>query len=334
MTVTETSAVSQDVARTLYTNMVRECAVDERLRRGIASGEFMTVIWPSRGQEAIPAAVGAALRQDDRMVTTYRGLHDSIGKGVPMTEIIGEVLGRRAGASGGKGGTMHITAPEHGLMLTTGIVGAGVPIAVGLALGARQQKSDRVVVVNFGDGATNTGSFHEGMNLAAVWNLPVIFICQNNLYAEMTPIGATMKIDEVWKRALGYDMVGFRVDGNDPEAMYLAVAEAVERGRNGGGPTFIEAVTFRFNGHYFGDKSAYIPAEEMAEAIENDPIVKYRSKLISSGELTEAELDEIDAAAAAEVDEAVKTVMASGVPDVSDLDKDMFEGDNLKGIPA
>lgn len=334
MTVTETPAVSRDVARTLYTNMVRECAVDERLRRGIASGEFMTVIWPSRGQEAIPAAVGAALRQDDRMVTTYRGLHDSIGKGVPMTEIIGEVLGRRAGASGGKGGTMHITDPEHGLMLTTGIVGAGVPIAVGLALGARQQKSDRVVVVNFGDGATNTGSFHEGMNLAAVWNLPVIFICQNNLYAEMTPIAATMKIDEVWKRALGYDMVGFRVDGNDPEAMYLAVAEAVERGRNGGGPTFIEALTFRFNGHYFGDKSAYIPAEEMAEAIENDPIVKYRTKLIGSGEFTEAELDEIDAAAAAEVAEAVKTVMASGVPDVSDLDKDLFEGDNLKGIPA
>lgn len=334
MTVTETRAVSQDVAHTLYTNMVRECAVDERLRRGIASGEFMTVIWPSRGQEAIPAAVGAALRQDDRMVTTYRGLHDSIGKGVPMTEIIGEVLGRRAGASGGKGGTMHITDPEHGVMLTTGIVGAGVPIAVGLALGARQQKSDRVVVVNFGDGATNTGSFHEGMNLAAVWNLPVIFICQNNLYAEMTPIAATMKIDEVWKRALGYDMVGLRVDGNDPEAMYLAVSEAVERGRAGGGPTFIEAVTFRFNGHYFGDKSAYIPAEEMAEAIEKDPIVTYRKKLIDSGEFTEAELDEIDAAAAAEVDEAVKTVLASGVPDVSDMDKDLFAGDNLKGIPA
>lgn len=334
MTVTETRAVSQDVAHTLYTNMVRECAVDERLRRGIASGEFMTVIWPSRGQEAIPAAVGAALRQDDRMVTTYRGLHDSIGKGVPMTEIIGEVLGRRAGASGGKGGTMHITDPEHGVMLTTGIVGAGVPIAVGLALGARQQKSDRVVVVNFGDGATNTGSFHEGMNLAAVWNLPVIFICQNNLYAEMTPIAATMKIDEVWKRALGYDMVGLRVDGNDPEAMYLAVSEAVERGRAGGGPTFIEAVTFRFNGHYFGDKSAYIPAEEMAEAIEKDPIVTYRRKLIDSGEFTEAELDEIDAAAAAEVDEAVKTVLASGVPDVSDMDKDLFAGDNLKGIPA
>lgn len=334
MTVTETPVVSQDVARALYTNMVREHAVDERIRRGIANGEFMTVIWPSRGQEAIPAAVGAALRQDDRVVTTYRGLHDSIGKGVPMTEIIGEVLGRRAGASGGKGGTMHIAAPDQGLMLTTGIVGAGAPIAVGLALAARQQGSDRVVVVNFGDGATNTGSFHEAMNLAAVWDLPVIFVCQNNLYAEMTPIAATMKIDEVWKRALAYDMTGFRVDGNDPEAMYEAVAKAVEKGRGGGGPTFIEAVTFRFNGHYVGDTMKYMPADELSEAIENDPIVKYRNKLIDEGRITVAELDRIEASAKAEVDEAVKIVVESGFPDPSELDKDLFEDNNLEGIPA
>lgn len=334
MTVTETPAVSQDVALELYTNMAREFAVEERLRNGIASGEFMAVIWPARGQEAIPAAVGAALRPDDRLVTTYRGLHDSIGKGVPMAEVIGEVLGRRAGASGGKGGTMHIAAPDQGLMLTTGIVGAGVPIAVGLALGARQQGSDRVVVVNFGDGATNTGSFHEGMNLAAVWNLPVIFICQNNLYAEMTPVGATMKIDQVWKRALAYDMVGFRIDGNDPEAMYHAVSEAAERGRNGGGPTFIEAVTFRFNGHYFGDTMKYIPAEELAEAIANDPIVQYRNKLIDGGVIAAAELDRIDATAKADVDEAVKIVVESGFPDSTAIDKDLFADNNLKGIPA
>lgn len=334
MLETETPAVSRVVARELYTNMAREFAVDDRLRRGLASGEFMTVIWPARGQEAIPAGVGAALRTDDRLVTTYRGLHDSIGKGVPMVEIIGEVLGRRAGASGGKGGTMHIAAPDQGLMLTTGIVGAGVPIAVGLALGARQQGSDRVVVVNFGDGATNTGSFHEGMNLAAVWNLPVIFICQNNLYAEMTPIGATMKIDQVWKRALAYDMTGSRVDGNDPEAMYQAVSEAAERGRNGGGPTFIEAVTFRFNGHYFGDTMKYIPAEELEQAIANDPIVRYRNKLVDGDVMAAAELDEIDAAAKAEVDEAVRIVVESGFPDASELDKDLFENNSLKGIPA
>jgi TPP-dependent pyruvate/acetoin dehydrogenase alpha subunit len=334
MTVTETTDVSQDVARDLYTRMALELAVDERLRRGIASGEFMTVIWPSRGQEAIPAGIGAALRDDDRLVTTYRGLHDSVGKGVPLVELIGEVLGRTAGASGGKGGTMHITAPEQGLMLTTGIVGAGVPIGVGLALAARQQGSDRVTVVSFGDGATNTGSFHEGLNLAAVWNLPVIFVCQNNLYAEMTPIGATMKIDEVRKRALAYDMPGIRIDGNDPEEVYRTITEAAERGRNGGGPTFIEAVTFRFNGHYFGDTMKYIPSEELAEAIANDPVVRYRTKLVESGVLSQSRASEIDQAAADEVEAAVKTVVASGFPDPSELDRDLHNDDDLKGIPA
>jgi acetoin:2,6-dichlorophenolindophenol oxidoreductase subunit alpha len=330
--MTVTAGVSRDQARELYAKMALAFAVDERLRRGIMRGEFATVIWPSRGQEAIAAGVSLALRPDDRLVTTYRGLHDHVTKGVPLTEVIGEVIGRSAGASGGKGGTMHIAAPAQGVMLTTGIVGAGVPIAVGVALAARQQESDRVVAVSFGDGATNTGSFHEAVNLAAVWDLPVIFVCQNNLYAEMTPIAETMRIKEVRERALGYGIPGVRVDGNDPEAVYHAVAEAAERGRGGGGPTFIEAVTFRFKGHYVGDPQRYMPPEELAEAEKNDPIIRYRALLTDGGLFTAAELASIDEQAAADVEAAVQAAVDTPPPGAGELDRDLY--DDMRGIPA
>ena len=209
-------------------------------RKGIGTGEFMCVYWPSRGQEAIAAAMGVTLRDDDQLVTTYRGLHDLIGKGVPLEEIYGEMMGRTVGASRGKGGTMHIAKPEVGVMLSTGIVGAGPPVGVGLAMAAKRKGLDRVTVVSFGDGATNTGSFHEAANMAALWDLPMVLVCQNNLYAEMTPTADTMKLDTVADRAAGYGMPGVRVDGNDPLAVMAALEEALARARRGGGPTFIE----------------------------------------------------------------------------------------------
>jgi pyruvate dehydrogenase E1 component alpha subunit len=217
-------------------------------------------------------------------------------------------------------------------MLDTGIVGAGVPVAVGLALAARQQGSDRVTTVTFGDGATNTGSFHEGVNLAAVWQLPVVFVCQNNKYAEMTPVADTMHITDVWKRALAFDIPGVQVDGNDPEAVHAAVSEAVERGRGGGGPTLVEAVTFRFKGHFAGDPMKYIPAEELAEAEEHDPIPRYRARLAEAGVLGAAELDAIDRQAAADVEAAVKEAAASDLPGPGALDQDFYA--DMKGIPA
>jgi pyruvate dehydrogenase E1 component alpha subunit len=331
--VTTTSAtVDPAVARQLYTTMKLAAACDERLRKGILRGEFATVIWPSRGQEAIAAGFGAALRGDDRLVTTYRGLHDLIAKGVPLEEVIGEVLGRTIGASRGKGGTMHISCPDAGVMLTTGIVGAGVPVAVGLALAARQQKSDRVVAVSFGDGATNTGSFHEGMNLASTWQLPVIFICQNNQFAEMTPIAETMHIEQVADRALAYAMPGQRIDGNDPEAVYQAVAEAADRGRSGGGPTFLECVTFRFEGHFVGDPQPYMPKEQLAAASAADPIPVYRQQLVDRGVLSAADADAIDADAAARVEDALRAVLESPAPDAAELDQDFFA--ELEGYPA
>jgi acetoin:2,6-dichlorophenolindophenol oxidoreductase subunit alpha len=330
--VSESSAVPADVARGMYATMTLAAACDERLRRGISRGEFAATIWPSRGQEAIPAGFGAALRRDDRLVTTYRGLHDLIGKGVPLPEVLGEVLGRRVGASRGKGGTMHITCPEAGVMLCTGIVGAGVPVAVGLALAARQQGSDRVVAVCFGDGATNTGSFHEGMNLASTWQLPVIFICQNNLFAEMTPIADTMHIDQVADRALAYAMPGYRIDGNDPDAVYQAVLRAAGLGRSGGGPTLLECVTFRFKGHYAGDPQKYMPAEELAAAEAADPIPRYREKLVAAGLCSDEELATIERQSTEQIEAALEEVLAAPPPDVDEIEKDFYV--EMKGVPA
>ncbi len=304
--------------------MVLMKAADDRLSKGIGTGEFMCVYWPSRGQEAIAAAMGVSLRHDDQLVTTYRGLHDLIGKGVPLQEIYGEMMGRTVGASRGKGGTMHIAKPDVGVMLSTGIVGAGPPVAVGLAMAAKRKRLDRVTVVSFGDGATNTGSFHEAANMAALWDLPVVFVCQNNQYAEMTPTVDTMKLDKVADRAAGYGMPGVRVDGNDPLAVAAALDEALGRARRGDGPSLLECVTFRFRGHYFGDRMPYIPKDQLAEAMAADPVPRFRQHLIDNGLLRDDELARIDEGALTEVEAALKAVMSAEAPSIDELDRDVY----------
>ncbi|ULE32502.1 thiamine pyrophosphate-dependent dehydrogenase E1 component subunit alpha [Mycobacterium sp. IDR2000157661] len=313
-----------DVQRRLYALMTLMKAADDRLSKGIGTGEFMCVYWPSRGQEAIAAAMGVALREDDQLVTTYRGLHDLIGKGVPLTEIYGEMMGRTVGAGRGKGGTMHIANPQRGVMLCTGIVGAGPPVAVGLAMAAQRKGLDRVTVVSFGDGATNTGSFHEAANMAALWNLPTVFVCQNNQYAEMTPTADTMKLDRVADRAAGYGMPGVRIDGNDPIAVTGALQSALERARRGDGPTLLECVTFRFRGHYFGDRMPYMPAEQLEAAIAADPVPRFRRHLIETGVCTDAELDRVENEALGEVERAVRAVLDADAPTADELDRDVY----------
>lgn len=310
--------------RRLYELMVLMKAADDRLSKGIGTGEFMCVYWPSRGQEAIAAAMGVALRPDDQLVTTYRGLHDLIGKGVPLEEIYGEMMGRIVGASRGKGGTMHIAKPEVGVMLSTGIVGAGPPVAVGLAMAAKRKGLDRVTVVSFGDGATSTGSFHEAANMAALWDLPMVFVCQNNLYAEMTPTADTMKLEQVADRAAGYGMPGVRVDGNDPLAVKAALDTALQRARGGAGPTFIECVTFRFRGHYFGDRMPYIPKEQLEAALAADPVPRFRRHLADAGTCGADELARIDDEAAAVVEDALRAVMSADSPAAHELDRDVY----------
>jgi acetoin:2,6-dichlorophenolindophenol oxidoreductase subunit alpha len=317
-------SVSAKAQKRIYALMVLMKAADDRLSKGIATGEFMCVYWPSRGQEAIAAAMGVSLRQDDQLVTTYRGLHDLIGKGVPLEEIYGEMMGRAVGASRGKGGTMHIAKPEVGVMLSTGIVGAGPPVGVGLALAAKRKGLDRVTVVSFGDGATNTGSFHEAANMAALWDLPMVLVCQNNRYAEMTPTEDTMKLERVADRAAGYGMPGVRVDGNDPLAVTTALDEALHRARRGDGPTFIECVTFRFRGHYFGDRMSYIAKDQLEAAMAADPVPRFRRYLIDNSICTDDELSRIDEGALTEVEMALKTVLSADVPSIEELERDVY----------
>ncbi|MGI8491395.1 MAG: thiamine pyrophosphate-dependent dehydrogenase E1 component subunit alpha [Acidimicrobiales bacterium] len=291
--------------------MTRIMRADERIRKGISRGELMSSYWPCAGQEAVAAGVGAALRADDWMVTTYRGLHDQLAKGVDMASIFAEMAGRATGACGGKGGTMHVADPDRGLMLSTGIVGAGIPVGAGLGLASKLRGEDRVTVVSFGDGAVNTGAFHEGVNLAAIWALPVVFVCQNNGFGEMTPISRVQRVERVSERAAGYGIPGVTVDGNDPVAVWQEADAAVGRARQGGGPTLLECVTYRLWGHYFGDPMEYMAPEELSAARNAHPVDVFRARLIDAGVLDAAGADALADAATDEVAAAWELAMAA-----------------------
>ena len=225
---------------------------------------------------------------------------------------------------------MHLTHPATGVMVTTGIVGSSMPIANGLAWAALLDGSKQVTVAYFGDGAANIGAFHEALNLAALWKLPVIFVCQNNGYGEHTRIENHMAGDLISKRAVGYAMPGFTVDGNDPFDMYAHAHAAIERARAGEGPTLLECKTFRFMGHAFGDNDAYMLEGEKAAHMAKDPLPAFRAKLIASGVASEAQLAQMQTAIEAEVDDAIAFAMACEFPGVEELRRDVF----AEEIPA
>jgi pyruvate dehydrogenase E1 component alpha subunit len=332
MTTTEAThllAPDQTTRLALYRTAARILAFDESYRAMMLAGKFGGMYYSPRGQEFISAGVSAHLRTDDYVVTTYRGLHDQIAKGVPMRELWAEYMGRATGSCRGKGGPMHVTSPQHGLMVTTGVVGSGLPIANGLALAAKMRGTGQVTAVNFGDGASNIGAFHESMNLASLWQLPVVFVCQNNKWAEYTSLRGGTTVANIADRAVAYSMAAITVDGNDPDAMYAAAGEAIERARTGSGPTLLEANTFRFCGHYFGDGGEYIPQAELAAAIEADPIPRYRRQLIEESVATEAQFDEIDGAAKDEAADAQQWAFAQPMPDPTELTTDVYA---LEGI--
>ena len=310
--------------RRMYQLMSLILTCDERVRRGLSAGEFATTYWPATGQEAIAAALGTVLRTDDQLVTTYRGLHDQLAKGVPLGPLVAEILTRRSGVNAGKGGSMHISHPPSGLVLSTGIVGSGLPIATGVALAAQQSGSDQVTAASFGDGATGTGSFHEAVNLAALWRLPVVFVCQNNRFAEMTSTAEAQPVAHVVDRAAAYGIVGEQVDGNDPDAVYGALDEAVARARSGAGPTLLECLTYRLWGHYFGDPMRYMPREELDQARADEPVGRYRARLIVDGVLDEEEAAAIDDATRSQVEQAFVEALAAELPDGHEAFVDVY----------
>lgn len=313
----------------IYRRMTLIMQNDEAARKAIRSGRLMMPYYSPRGQEVIPSAISVNLNADDKICTIYRGTHDMLAKGVPLKQLWAEIAGRVEGTCKGKGGPMHITHPASGAMLTTGIVGSSMPIANGIGWGAKLLGKGQVVVAYFGDGASNIGAFHESLNMASVWKLPVIFVCQNNQFGEHTRYDVATSVDKISKRAAGYSMPGVTVDGNDPFAVHAAAWEAIERAREGGGPTLIECITYRFHGHVFGDDDFYMDPEVKKAAMEADPVPAFRAKLIAGGVASEAELAEMEAGIAAEIEEAIQFALNSERPPVEELVRDVYADDTI-----
>ena len=306
----------------MFHTMALVAATDDALRGAISAGSATLAYYSPRGQEAVAAGFAAALRPDDYLVTTYRGLHDQIAKGVPLRPLLAEMLGRAEGTGKGKGGPMHVSWPDVGLMLTTGVVGSGLPIAAGLAWAAARHAdggNGRVTVASFGDGATNIGAFHEAANLAAVWGLPVIFLCQNNGYGEHTAFADHLRVEHVAQRAAAYGMPGVTVDGNDPVAVYGAVAEAAARARAGEGPTLVEAVTYRLFGHVFGDRMTYVDPAELEEAWTREPVARFRHTLVTRGLLSEEGASSVERDAASLAATTLAEVVELPEPDPDEV---------------
>jgi acetoin:2,6-dichlorophenolindophenol oxidoreductase subunit alpha len=300
---------------------------DERIIKQMMAGKLVMPYYSPRGQEIIPSAVSVNLEDDDYICTIYRGIHDMLAKGFPLGELWAELAGKVTGTCKGKGGPMHLTCPEKGMMVTTGIVGSSMPIATGLGWAAKLDGKKRVSVANFGDGAANIGAFHESLNMAALWKLPVIFICQNNLYAEHTSPAFSRVIEKISDRAAGYGMPGVTVNGNDPDEMYGAAKVAIDRARAGEGPTLIEAMTFRFNGHLLGEAGHYMDKDIYADAQTKDPMPILRARLVSEGIASEAEVAAIEAEIDRQIDEALAAAMAADFPDTAELKRDVFAED-------
>ena len=316
--------IDRDTLKDIYTRTMRVARADEKFRSLLMTGKMAVVYYTVRGQELVSAAAMAALEQTDYLVTTYRGQHDQIAKGVPLGPLFAEIMGKATGTCKGKGGSMHITHPESGVMVTTGVVGSGLPIANGLALASQNNGDGRVTIVCFGDGATNIGAFHEAMNMAQLWKLPVIFYCQNNHYGEHTAFRDHTRVDSVVTRAASYGMEGAHIDGNDAIAVYSTVKAAADKARRGDGPTLIEAMCYRMMGHFFGADFSYMPPEHLEEMKAADPLPRLRALMLEH-QFTEAELDAIVAAIDVELEAAAAFAFNSPFPDAAELRRDVFE---------
>ncbi len=276
------------------------------------------------GEEAVAVGVCANLRRDDYITSTHRGHGHCIAKGARLDKTMAEILGRRTGYCKGKGGSMHIADFSIGMLGATAVVGAGIPIAAGAGLSIRMRGTDQVVVCFFGEGASNQGTFHEGINLAAVWRLPVVFVCENNLYAMGTRQTRVMLVDNVADRAAGYGIPGVVADGNDVLAVYEAARTAVERARRGEGPTLLECKTYRLKGHSRFDPAAYRPKDEVDEWLRRDAIARFQAKLLEMGVLTEAEVQQAIQKAKSDVEEATKFALESLLPEPLEALDDVY----------
>lgn len=309
-----------------YRVMVRIRTFEERVIEEFAAGHIGGFVHLYSGEEAIAVGACANLRRDDYVISTHRGHGHVIAKGSRTDKMMAELYGKNTGYNKGKGGSMHIADIDIGILGANGIVGAGIPIATGAALSAKLRKTDQVAICFFGDGACNTSRFHEGINLASIWNLPVVFICENNGYAETTPISYAIRISNISDRASAYGIPGVSIDGNDVLAVYEAVSKAVATARNGEGPTLIECKTCRLHGHEEGDTQTYRGKEEIEECVKKDPIRRFREQLIKMRVFTNNEADEVEREINKEIEKAVKFAEESSFPNPEETLEDSTLG--------
>ena len=308
----------------MYRTMVRIRTFEERVAKEFAAGNIPGFVHLYVGEEATATGACANLRPDDYITSTHRGHGHLIAKGGKTDRMMAELYGKKTGYCKGKGGSMHIANMDIGILGANGIVGAGIPIAGGAALSAQMRGTDQVVICFFGDGATDTTRFHEGVNMASHWKLPVVYIIENNLFAMSTRTSDVRNITNIIDRAAAYGIPNVAVDGNDVLMVYEAAGEAVARARRGEGPTLIECKTYRHRGHSEGDPATYRTKEEVEEWMKKDPIPRFRGKLIETGVLTEKEADEISQSLLGELDGAVRFAEESPPPAPEEALEDVF----------
>lgn len=321
-----TEGVSPQRAVGMYKCMVRIREFETIVKELFLAGKIPGFLHPYAGEEAVAVGVMTALRDDDFIASTHRGHGHVIAKGGDVKAMMAELFGRVTGYCRGKGGSMHIADLELGMLGANGIVGAGIPLATGAAFACQYKGDDAVAVSFFGDGAANRGTFHEALNLAATWNLPAIYVCENNLYGDHTRQDQAMKLCDVAGRARSYGMEATTVDGNDVLVVYEAAAEAVGRARQGGGPSLIECRTWRHSGHYVGDPAVERDPAEHEAWLKKDPITLFARHIETKGFATAADLEGIAETARAEMAEAAEYAQTSPLPDASDVLTDVLVG--------
>ena len=319
-----TSTLEAQTLLRLYEQMVVIRSVEKAAYDLFMTGLVKGTTHLAAGQEAVAVGASAALHDDDYVVATYRGHHHAIARGATPFECLAELMSKATGLNKAKGGSMHLTKADHGMLGSYAIVGSHLPIAAGAAWSAKLRGTDQVAVAFFGDGATNIGAFHETLNLAAVWKLPVLFVCENNFYMEYTPIRSVTSVDNpAADRAGAHGLPAQVIDGNDVAVVHDAVAQAAERARAGDGPTIIEAQTYRHYGHSRADPAKYRPSDEVAHWLQRDPLDVAKSRLTELG-VTDAEIADADERAAREVREAIEAAKAAPDADPADALTDVW----------
>ena len=321
--------IGKDTLLKMYRTMQTIRQFEERLRDLFKEGKVPGFVHVSIGEEATPTGVCAALTDRDYITSTHRGHGHLIAKGGKLKPMMAEIFGKKTGYCKGKGGSMHIADFSIGILGANGIVGAGLPIATGAALAAKIRGSGEVAACFFGDGASNEGTFHESLNIASSWKLPVVFVCENNLYGEFTPGKDVTSVKDIADRARGHDMPGVVVNGNDVVEVHETMLQAVERARKGEGPTLIECKTYRWEGHVVGEeaflgKRGYRSQEEIAEWKKRCPLATFERRFLEARLVTQAELDAVKAAVKREVEEAVSFAIESPLPKPEEALEDMF----------